>query len=75
MWEIITVSNWPIVMTAVVTATNEPWNEVFFLTFRMLMTMIFVPVLTGFVIEAFVSNFNASAYALGSVPDIASFRP
>ena len=61
LWEIITVSNWPIVMTAVVTATGQPWNEVFFLTFRMLMTMIFVPVLTGFVIEAFVSNFNALA--------------
>ena len=62
LWEISTISSWPIIMNAVDASEASAYTsstEVFFFGFRILMTMIFIPVLTGFVIEAFVTNFSA----------------
>ena len=62
LFEITTVSSWNMVMEAAdILYGNKQytfWVELFFFSFRIIMTMMFVPVLTGFLIESFVVNFD-----------------
>ena len=62
LFEITTVSSWNMVMEAAdILYGNKQytfWVELFFFSFRIIMTMMFVPILTGFLIESFVTSFD-----------------
>ena len=62
LFEITTVSSWNMVMEAAdILYGNKRytfWVELFFFSFRIIMTMMFVPILTGFLIESFVTSFD-----------------
>jgi hypothetical protein len=64
MFELATLGNWNMVLSAAESLSCESqWActaavEIFFFGYRIIMTMIFVPILTGFLIESFVTNFD-----------------
>lgn len=65
MFELATLGNWNMVLSAAesLSCAESQWActaavEIFFFAYRIIMTMIFVPILTGFLIESFVTNFD-----------------
>ncbi len=61
LFQMFTISSWNMVMAAsdkIIGPNYSVLVEIFFFSFRIIMTMIFVPILTGFLIESFVTNFD-----------------
>ena len=78
LFEITTVSSWNMVMEAAdILYGNKRytfWIELFFFSFRIIMTMMFVPVLTGFLIESFVVNFDIYEKNKNGIEEISSAK-
>ena len=55
LWECSTISGWTSIMKAL---NPSAWDEVYFYAFRILMTMVFVPIITGFIIESLVTAYG-----------------
>jgi len=57
MYVVSFLSNWPISMDAAVIVENgELWPRYFFFFFHVLFSMVFLPILVGFIVHAFISH-------------------
>jgi hypothetical protein len=60
LFSVSTLASWNMVMIATdkMVGVGTFWVETYFFSFRIIMTMMFVPILTGYLIENFVTNFD-----------------